>query len=162
MKLWDVNLNAPQRLKVDLQLFCVLHGHSNRVFSVALSPDRQFLASASADRTIKLWSPHTGQCLKTLYGRGSWVWAIAFSPDSNFLASGSYDRTIKIWDVHSGECLQTLPGHPGCVLTIAFSPDGKTLISSSYKKIVKRRDEFRLFNTCQLSLNWKKVNSREF
>ncbi|MEH2311427.1 MAG: hypothetical protein V7K35_08485 [Nostoc sp.] len=71
MKLWDVNLNAPQRLKVDLQPFRVLHGHSNRVFSVAFSPDRQFLASASADRTIKLWSPHTGQCLKTLYGHGS-------------------------------------------------------------------------------------------
>ncbi|MEH2298128.1 MAG: hypothetical protein V7K88_03410 [Nostoc sp.] len=92
---------------------------------------QNLLASVSADRTIKLWSPHTGQCLKTLYGHGSWVWAIAFSPDSNFLASGSYDHTVKIWDVHSGECLQTLPGHPGCVLAIAFSPDGKTLISNS-------------------------------
>ncbi|MEH2421464.1 MAG: NB-ARC domain-containing protein [Nostoc sp.] len=140
IKLWDVNLNVPQRLKVDLQPFRVLHGHSNRVFDVAFSSDRQFLASASADRTIKLWSPHTGQCLKTLYGHGSWVWAIAFSPDSNFLASGSYDHTIKIWDLGSGECLQTLQGHPGCVLAIAFSPDGKTLFSGGYEKIVKQWD----------------------
>ena len=140
IKLWDVNLNAPQNLKVDLQPFRVLHGHSNRVFGVAFSTDGQFLASASADRTIKLWSPHTGQCLKTLYGHSSWVWAIAFSPDSNFLASGSYDHTIKIWDVSSGKCLQTLLGHPGCVLAIAFSPDGKTLFSSGYEKIVKRWD----------------------
>ncbi|MBN3909245.1 MAG: NACHT domain-containing protein [Nostoc sp. NMS1] len=137
IKLWDVNLNAPQSLKVDLQPFRVLHGHSNRIFSVAFSPNGQFLASASADRTIKLWSPHTGQCLKTLHGHGSWVWAVAFSPDSNFLASGSYDHTIKIWDVHSGECLQTLQGHPGSVLAIAFSPDGKTLFSSGYDSIVK-------------------------
>ncbi|QKQ75422.1 WD40 repeat domain-containing protein [Nostoc sp. TCL240-02] len=140
IKLWDINLSAPQLLKVDLQPFRVLHGHSNRVFSVAFSPDRQFLASASADRTIKLWSPYTGQCLKTLYGHGSWVWTIAFSPDSNLLASGSYDHTVKIWDVRSGECLQTLLGHPGCVLAIAFSPDSKTLFSSGYEKIVKRWD----------------------
>jgi WD40 repeat protein len=89
---------------------------------------------------IKLWSPHTGKCLKTFYGHGSWVWAIAFSPDSNLIASGSYDHTVKIWDVRSGECLQTLLGHPGCVLAIAFSPDGKTLFSSGYEKIVKQWD----------------------
>ncbi|MBD2532019.1 hypothetical protein H6G97_21495 [Nostoc flagelliforme FACHB-838] len=140
IKLWDVNLNAPQPLKADLQPFRVLHGHKNRIFSVAFSPNGEFLASASADRTIKLWSPHTGQCLKTLHGHGSWVWAIAFSPDSNFLASGSYDHTIKIWDVASGECLQTLQGHPGSVLAITWSPDGKTLFSSGYEKIVKRWD----------------------
>ncbi|MCC5641660.1 hypothetical protein LC607_01530 [Nostoc sp. CHAB 5824] len=137
IKLWDVNLNVPQRLKADLQPFRVLHGHKNRIFSVAFSANGEFLASASADRTIKLWSPHTGQCLKTLHGHGSWVWAIAFSPDSNFLASGSYDHTIKIWDVPSGECLQTLQGHPGSVLAIAWSPDGKTLFSSGYEKIAK-------------------------
>jgi len=140
IKLWDINLNAPQGLKVDLQPFRILHGHSNRVFSVAFSHNGQLLASASADRTIKLWNPHTGQCLKTLHGHGSWVWAIAFSPNSNFLASGSYDHTIKIWDVPSGECLQTLQGHPGSVLAIAFSQDGKTFFSSGYDSIVKRWD----------------------
>jgi WD40 repeat protein len=140
IKLWDVNLNAPQQLKVGLQPFRILHGHSNRVFSVAFSPNGQFLASGSADRTIKLWNPHTGKCLNTLHGHGSWVWAIAFSPDSNLIVSASHDHTIKIWDVHSGECWQTLPGHPGSVLAIAFSPDGQTLFSSGYEKIVKQWD----------------------
>ncbi|MEH2192755.1 MAG: NB-ARC domain-containing protein [Nostoc sp.] len=140
IKLWDVNLNAPQQLKLGLQPFRVLYGHSNRVFCVAFSPNGQFLASGSADRTIKLWSPYTGQCLKTLYGHGSWVWAIAFSPDNKLLASASHDHTIKIWDVHSGECWQTLQGHPGSVLAIAFSPDSKTLFSSGHEKIVKQWD----------------------
>jgi WD40 repeat protein len=140
IKLWDLNLNAPHRLKVDIHPFRILHGHSNRIFSVAFSPNGQFLASASADRTIKLWSPHTGQCLKTLHGHGSWVWAIAFSPDNHLLASASYDHTVKIWDVSSGECVQTLQGHPGSVLAIAFSPDGKTLFSSGYEQIVKHWD----------------------
>ncbi|MEH1883458.1 NACHT domain-containing protein [Nostoc sp.] len=140
IKLWDVNLNALQQLKLGLQPFRVLHGHSNRVFCVAFSPNGQFLASGSADQTIKLWSPHTGKCLNTLHGHGSWVWAVAFSPDNNLLASASHDHTIKIWDVHSGECWQTLQGHPGSVLAIAFNPDGKTLFSSGHEKIVKQWD----------------------
>ncbi|MBN3906665.1 MAG: NACHT domain-containing protein [Nostoc sp. NMS1] len=140
IKLWDVNLNASQQLKHGLQPFRVLYGHSNRVFCVAFSPNGQFLASGSADRTIKLWSPHTGKCQNTLHGHGSWVWAVAFSPDNNLLASASHDHTIKIWDVHSGECWQTLQGHPGSVLAIAFNQDGKTLFSSGHEKIVKRWD----------------------
>ena len=140
IKLWDVNLNTLKTLKTDLQPFRILHGHSNRVFSIAFSPNDQFLASASADHTIKLWGFHTGQCLKTFYGHNSWVWTVAFSPDGNFLASGSYDHTIKIWDIHSGECRQTLQGHPGSLLAIAFCHDGKTLFSSGYEKMVKRWD----------------------
>lgn len=140
IKLWDINLNNPQNLKSDLQPFRILRGHSDRIFSVAFSPDAQILASASADRTIKLWHPHTGKNLKTLYGHNSWVWAIAFSPNGNLLASGSYDHTVKIWDVDSGQCLQTLVGHPSSVLAIAFSPDGKMLFSSGYEKLAKQWD----------------------
>lgn len=140
IKLWNVDLNDPQNLKSDLQPFRILRGHSDRIFSVTFSPDAKILASASADRTIKLWHPHTGKNLKTLYGHNSWVWAIAFSPDGNLLASGSYDHTVKIWDLDSGKCLQTLVGHPSSVLAIAFSPDGKTLFSSGYEKLAKQWD----------------------
>lgn len=140
IKLWDLNLNALPRVSPHLQPFRVLHGHGDRIMSVAFSPDGQLLASASADRTIKIWSPHTGQCLNTLYGHGSWVWAIAVSPDSKVLASASYDHTVKLWDVHSGECLQTLHGHTGSVLALTFSWDGKTLISGGYEQIIKQWD----------------------
>ncbi|MFM7888024.1 MAG: NB-ARC domain-containing protein, partial [Pseudanabaena sp.] len=116
IKLWNVNINAPHALEPDLQPFQVLRGHSDRILSVALSPNGQILASGSADRTIKLWHshlyPHVDKPIKTLQGHRSWVWGIAISADSKFLASGSYDHTVKVWDLESGECLQTLQGHP--------------------------------------------------
>lgn len=140
LKLWDLNLKSLKHLIASPQPFRVLRGHSDRIFSVVFSPDGHFLASASADRTLKLWSPHTGQCLNTLQGHNSWVWAVAFSPDSKLLASASYDHKIKLWDVFSGECLQTLLGHPSSVLTIAFSPDGKSLVSGGYEQTIKLWD----------------------
>jgi WD40 repeat protein len=137
IKLWNVNINAPHDLETDLQPFQVLRGHSDRILSVAFSPDGQILASGSADRTIRLWHPQTGKLTKILQGHRSWIWGIAISVDSKFLASGSYDHTVKVWDLESGECLQTLQGHPSSVLAVRFSHDGKTLFSSGYDKLVK-------------------------
>src|SRR5215469_5109689 len=89
-----------------------LEGHSHWVWSVAFSPDSARLASASCDRTVKIWDASSGECLQTLEGHSDWVRSVAFSPDSARLASAaaSHDKTVKIWDASSGECLQTLEG----------------------------------------------------
>ncbi|MDX2255881.1 MAG: NB-ARC domain-containing protein [Pseudanabaenaceae cyanobacterium bins.39] len=141
IKIWDLTLNQSLNLtseQITVQPALVLTGHSNRVFSVSLSPDGNLLASASGDRTIRLWNPQTGENIKTLYGHQSWVWKVLFSPDGKLLASGSYDRTIKIWDMQSGECLQTLVGHPSSLLELSFSHDGKELFSCGYQRSAKR------------------------
>ncbi|MBW4578088.1 MAG: hypothetical protein KME42_00755 [Tildeniella nuda ZEHNDER 1965/U140] len=143
IKLWDFH---PQTLNPtsNPQPFRVLRGHAGRIFSITFAPlahapsaDGQMLASASADRTIKLWNPHTGQCLKTLHGHTSWVWAIAFHPNGKQLASASYDHTLKLWDVATGDCLQTLKEHTSSVLAVAFSPDGQWLASGGYEQTIK-------------------------
>jgi WD40 repeat protein len=85
-----------------------LEGHSMEVTSVAFSHDSARLASASGDRTVKIWDARSGACLQTLEGHSSGVWSVAFSHDSTRLASASSDRTVKIWDARSGACLQTL------------------------------------------------------
>ncbi len=105
--------------------------------AIAFSPDGYILATASTDRTIKLWSANTGHLLQTLQGHTIWVWAIAFHPHGHTLASASYDQTIKLWNVTTGECLQTLQEHSSSVLAIAFSPDGNWLASGGYDQTIK-------------------------
>jgi WD40 repeat protein len=114
-----------------------LEGHSNWVSSVVFSHDSTRLASASDNRTVKIWDASSGACLQTLEGHSGLVSLVVFSHDSTRLASASDNRTVKIWDASSGACLQTFEGHSGWVSSVAFSYDSMRLASVSYDRTVK-------------------------
>jgi WD40 repeat protein/serine/threonine protein kinase len=115
-----------------------LRGHTSIVSGLCFSPDGTRLASASSDRTVKVWDAQTGQQALTLKHRGI-VTSVCFSPDGKRLASGSADRfgtppkpgEVKVWDARTGQELLTLQGHTGEVSSVCFSPDGKRLASAS-------------------------------
>ena len=109
----------------------ILAGHTAQVTSVAFSLDNRLLASASADRTIRLWYANTGAHLRTLRGHTNSVNSVAFSPDGSILTSGSDDQTIRLWSTSTGKHLRTLRGHTGQVTSVAFSLDDSTLASGS-------------------------------
>ena len=67
--------------------------------SVAWSPDGSQLASASNDKTVRIWDASTGQEVSQLQGHSSDVRSVAWSPDGSQLASASEDETVCIWDL---------------------------------------------------------------
>ncbi|BAY37882.1 serine/threonine protein kinase with WD-40 repeats [Nostoc sp. NIES-2111] len=117
-----------------------LKGHSSDVNSVAFSPDGQFLASGSDDKTIKVWNLRTREKIHTFKGHSGWIWAVAIAPDGKTLASAGADKTIKLWNLTTGEQIRHFQGHSQGVASIAFSPDGKTLASGSLDKTIKLWD----------------------
>lgn len=80
-----------------------LHGHLRYVSVVKFSPRGDQLASASADRLLKLWDVDTAQFEKTLEGHNEGINDVCWSPDSKFLISCSDDKTIRLWDPQTGQ-----------------------------------------------------------
>jgi WD40 repeat protein len=114
-----------------------LEGHGSVVWSVAFSHNSTRLASASRDKTVKIWDASSGACLQTIKGHSSIIYSVAFSHNSTRLASASKDRTVKIWDASSGACLQTLEDHSDWVRSVVFSHDSTRLASASRDETVK-------------------------
>jgi WD40 repeat protein len=120
VRLWDIQSNAEM-------------GHwqagPSRIVSMAVSPDRSTIATASeGDAEVRLWSQSSHQLKATLRGHKLEVYSVAFSPDGRSVATASVDDTAGLWDAQTGELLALLTGHKGGTYSVAFSADGNTLV----------------------------------
>jgi WD40 repeat protein/tetratricopeptide (TPR) repeat protein len=105
-----------------------LKGHNGRVVSVCFSSDGVRLASASWDKTVKVWDARTGQEALAIKGHQSSATSVCFSPDGTFLASASWGE-VKVWDARTGQEARSL-GPTGSFTSVCFSPDGQRLAAS--------------------------------
>lgn len=109
---------------------------NGKVRDIAISADGNILATATDEKTVRLWDTIAGQPKGILEGHKESAECVAFSPNGGVIATGSNDNTIKIWHLKSGQQLNTF-SEPTSKNTdcVAFSPDGNLLASSSLKVI---------------------------
>jgi len=106
-------------------------GHTDLVWSVAISPDGRYALSGSRDKTLKLWNVSSGAEIRTFQGHTASVRSVAFSHDGSYALSGSDDNTLKLWEVSNGVEIRTFQGHTAYVRSVAFSHDDRYALSGS-------------------------------
>lgn len=97
---------------------------------------RDYLASASRDKTIKIWEVRNSRVVITLVGHDNWVTDLVFHPTGKYLLSSSDDKSMRIWDLSNGRCCKKIQNaHDHFVSTIDMK--GKLVVTGSVDKSLK-------------------------
>jgi WD40 repeat protein len=115
-------------------------GHELAVISVAISPDSNYVATGSRDKSAKLWELSTGREVRSFLGHEFSVTTLSFSKDGKMLLTGSSDGTVRIWDVMTGKETFEINPFNEIISDVVFSPDMKYFVVSCLKYPVRVYD----------------------
>jgi U3 small nucleolar RNA-associated protein 13 len=125
VKRWDITREMKQKLRAKY----TRKAHDKDINAIDIDPSGTLFASASQDRTVKIYSATEGEAIGVLRGHKRGVWTVKFAPkdsqvpssgNKGLIATGSGDKTIKVWSLDDYSCLLTLEGHSNSVLKLAW------------------------------------------
>jgi WD40 repeat protein len=140
--LWDISSGSSSSSVLINTPKLTLKDHSDTVYGLSFHPGGELLASAGADRAVKVWDVANGKRLYTLSDPTDWVYCVAWSPDKKHLAAGGVDKSVRVWaaDKDGGKLVHSVFAHEKAVARLAYSADGATLYTAGEDKVIKAWD----------------------
>lgn len=143
IKKWEIP-KPPMNDKLDEELPHVVrvsaytrHAHEKDINALSVSPNDSVFATASYDKTCKLWDVETGELTAILANHKRGLWDVSFCPYDKIIATCSGDKTIKIWSLDTFTVLKTLEGHTNAVQRCEFINKQHQLVSTGADGLVK-------------------------
>ncbi|CAI4623716.1 ASN_HP2_G0035580.mRNA.1.CDS.1 [Saccharomyces cerevisiae] len=113
------------------------HAHEKDINALSVSPNDSIFATASYDKTCKIWNLENGELEATLANHKRGLWDVSFCQYDKLLATSSGDKTVKIWSLDTFSVMKTLEGHTNAVQRCSFINKQKQLISCGADGLIK-------------------------
>ncbi|WP_329787928.1 hypothetical protein V1227_25000 [Lentzea sp. DG1S-22] len=142
----DLDVGSKLLANQQTPLAVPLQGHTGAVYLTSFTKDGTVLATASYDRTARLWDVRDRshpKPLAVISGHTDWLTSAVFSPDDRVLATTGNDRTIRLWDIGdraNPRHVKTIDTGNGTSYLLEFSPDGRTLAAANEDKTARLWD----------------------
>jgi WD40 repeat protein len=131
--LWDVAAPAAPQF--------TLEGHESAIQAIAYSVHGPWVATGSADKSVRLYDLDTHDLVRVYKGAKDFITAVAFAPDGKSLAVASLDGAIRLYSTSSPRLIRQLSGHPKSrINALTFSANGEVLASAADEGIVRLWD----------------------
>lgn len=138
LKFWDL----PSKISINnsdlsLEATSTVLAHKKDINFVTVSPNDKLIATASQDKTAKLWDKNGLKLLGVFSGHRRGVWCVKFSPIDQVLLTSSADCTMRLWSIENLSCLKTFEGHESSIHCAEFMSRGMQIITSSKDGLIK-------------------------
>ncbi|KFA54743.1 hypothetical protein S40293_00777 [Stachybotrys chartarum IBT 40293] len=135
VKRWEIPRNAVQPgQKAGNRALFTRKAHDKDINAIHVHHSGHIFASASQDKTVKIWSTEEGEVQGILRGHKRGVWSVQFSPagmpaiqgddgpvtGKGVILTGSGDKTIKLWSLSDYSCIRTFEGHSNSILKVVW------------------------------------------
>lgn len=134
IKKWEIPRDQQQTPKSTLRAVYTRKAHDKDINAIDINPQSRLFASASQDKTVKIWATEEGEVQGILRGHRRGVWSVSFAPHNTpvlqgeqgsvagkgVVLTGSGDKTVKIWNLTDYTCLRTFEGHSNSVLKVVW------------------------------------------
>ncbi|KAJ1511722.1 Transducin (beta)-like 3 [Coelomomyces lativittatus] len=137
IKCWDLDPLIKKKLSHEPYATYSFKAHDKDINAISVSPHGQWFASASQDKTVKIWSVANGELIGVCQGHKRGVWKCDFAPLEQILATCSGDKTIKLWNLKDFSCIRTFEGHSSSIVSVRFISYGSQLLSTDADGLLK-------------------------
>jgi len=98
----------------------------------------RLVATASDDKSVKVWDIEAGKVVTSCSGHKSFVYSLDVHPDTRLLYTGGYDGSIRVFHAASGSCVMNYSGHAGAVVSLHVSPkDHQEFVTGSHDGVCR-------------------------
>ncbi|EGV60196.1 U3 small nucleolar RNA-associated protein 13 [Yamadazyma tenuis] len=137
IKKWKIPKPAGDEVQVVKSSEYTRRAHDKDINSIDVSPNDEFVATASYDKLGKIWHLESGETIGVLKGHKRGLWDIKFSPYDKKIVTSSGDKTAKVWSLLNFQIEQNFESHTNAVQRAKFMNKGTQVISTGADGLIK-------------------------